>query len=170
MILLLVPLAHFNFSISSSSFRESDHYVSNHDSHFFSRSTCNQSQRSKSVNCASRRLRRVPDDLLLDIQVLDASHNYIEILHNSSFVRYTFIKKLYLSFNGISVIQTGALSPLKLLQVLDLSHNKNLHLPSGMIFQRSVELSSVDLKWCDLSNFPSDTLAFLPSLRFLDLS
>ena len=132
-------------------------------------STCSQYFMNRSADCRKRNLMVVPDDLQEYIQILDLSLNHIEFISNDTFRSYVNIIELYLTANSLLFIETEAFYPLKLLEILFLSMNKGLQLPSGNIFKMSGNLRLVDLRECGLPSIPDDILQLLPSVQHLNL-
>ena len=130
---------------------------------------CDEKVKDKTAFCSGRHLRAVPDDLNLDLEILDLSRNAIHSLMNASFIRYPRLVELHLKDNNISIIEIGAFSPLKQLKLLDISENWNMRLSSGNIFKWSGELIHLDLHTSNLRTIPNDILRWLPKLELLNL-
>ena len=142
---------------------------SNEKSLVWSSETCDEHVKSKTAICSERRLSTVPDDLQRDLEILDLSRNNINSLTNTSFNRYSNLVDLNLQDSNLSTIETGALRPLKLLEVLNLSMNRNILIPSGKMFKWLVNLIHLNLHTSYLETLPSDILRWLPTLQLVTL-
>lgn len=80
--------------------------------------------------CNDLHLNKVPSDINNHIECLDLGYNNIFILKNSSFIRYSKLKYLYLTKNGLGEIDDKAFLPLTRLIHLDLSANSLIILPT----------------------------------------
>lgn len=115
------------------------------------------------------------------VQILHAEYNRIRILTNSSLRDYTSLKYLYLQENFINKIEEGAFSELDELEVLDLTWNGVLVMPStlplslrklsltrniglqNMSLSAAFNLNYLSLALCDLKHLPP--LGTLPNLK-----
>ena len=122
----------------------------------------------KIADCKNRQLKDVPNDLINDLRSLDLSSNFIRSLWNTSFLMYSLLEKLDMSNNLIGFIDLATFFPVDQLTSLSLDHNPIFNLTD--IFQESKRLSSLSLRFCNLSYFPNETLGFLPQLQSLDLN
>lgn len=119
-------------------------------------------------------------------QLLKLQDNRISKLTNSSFVIYPKIKELLLSDNVVHTIESGALTVLDELELLDLSGNALQEAPVGLPaslvhlnlnknpvkhmerLSRAVGLQVLKLSNCDLGQYPA--LGVMPNLVELDVS
>ncbi|XP_001185843.2 toll-like receptor 13 [Strongylocentrotus purpuratus] len=143
--------------------------IAGHVNGTLKRYSCSVYFLSKMAECSYRQLKDVPNNLINDLRSLDLSSNFIRSLWNTSFLRYSLLEKLDLSNNLIGFIDLATFFPVDQLTSLTLNHNPIFTLPGSDIFQESKRLSSLSLKYCNLSYFPNETLGFLPQLQSLDL-
>lgn len=119
-------------------------------------------------------------------QILKLQNNRIAKLTNSSFAIYPKIKELLLSGNVVHTIESGSLTALDELEVLDLSDNALQEAPVGLPaslvhlnlnknplkhterLSRAVGLQVLRLSRCDLPGYPA--LGLMPNLVELDVS
>ncbi|XP_063962227.1 toll-like receptor 3 [Lytechinus pictus] len=119
----------------------------------------------KKVYCPHRNLTEVPDDLLMDVEILDLQSNRIHTLVNTSFTRYTNLIILNLSGNNICYIEPATFATLTHLQDLDLSYNQGIQLrnPGGIPW--SWNLTRITLANCNIKRLPTDFMEWFPKLR-----
>lgn len=143
------------------------------------------------ADCSEMRLTEFPKDIKQNIEGLFLTWNFIEVLHNDTFLNFSSIKFLYLDRNPGLIIESYAFAPLTKLNVLDISHNRivnisNIHLPTSLkkLYLSGVttisssielpisslrELNYLDLSRCELNQIPSFG-GNLPSLEALNLT
>nr|XP_054747972.1 toll-like receptor 3 [Lytechinus pictus] len=119
----------------------------------------------KKVYCPHRNLTEVPDDIPMDVEILDLQSNRIHTLVNTSFTRYTNLIILNLSGNNICYIEPATFATLTHLQDLDLSYNKGIQLrnPGGLPW--SWNLTRITLANCNIKHLPIDFMEWFPKLR-----
>ena len=123
----------------------------------------------KLADCQYRYLNRVPDNIRMDVEIINLSYNVIRTLYNSSFIHYTHLLELYLTNNDIRMIEGGTFFPLRSLYRLDLGQVPNLKVPNSNFFQYSHNLSYIMLYSCDLTSFPVELIQHLPQLIEINL-
>ncbi|GFR66925.1 leucine-rich repeat neuronal protein 1-like [Elysia marginata] len=104
--------------------------------------------------------------LLTPVLALNASHNAIPTLHDTSFENYAGLLSLDLSNNAIHCVSERAFDGLESLQRLDLSHN-NISALEDTLFYSLVNLLSLDLSHNQIEVVYN--LHALSSLRYLYL-
>ena len=115
--------------------------------------TCQVNIKEKSVDCNSRELKEVPQDLNSDIEKLNLQENLIRKLWNTSFQKYSQLIELNLKANLIFWIQEGSFNPLVNLMKLDLSFNPGIsYVPRG-IFRMLCKLRELYIAVCNLTSF-----------------
>ena len=114
--------------------------------------SCGVNIKEKSVDCVSRQLEDVPQDLNPDIETLYLRFNHLTTLWNSSFQRYSQLIRLDLSWNSLYWTERDAFYPLVKLRDLTLSDNPGIQLHPDS-FQRSWKLQYLYLSSCYLSSF-----------------
>lgn len=125
------------------------------------------------------------------VHTLDLSHNNLHKLHNSSFHPYPNLTQLILSSDNIMRIEVETFSSLKGLRKVDLSYNSLIFIHPNIFLQNTkletlslqgnplhtlhtpfliaMSLQSLDLSYCRLSHFSTDSLSGLPELKNLNL-
>jgi len=127
------------------------------------------------------------------VHTFDLSHNNLHSLYNGSFYPYPNVRKLILSSDNITSIESKTFSNLQSLTEVDLSYNNltfihpsmfvlNTNLQalslqgnplytfeSGTPFLIASSLQSLDLSHCHLLQFSIESLSGLPKLEILDL-
>ena len=158
-------------AILSQNMRPLDSSRSIRDNTFVSahRSGCDENLEKKLAECFRRHLTVVPEDLSPDIQRLELTGNEIRTLSDDSFKLYPFLRILMVNYNLLTSIEAGTFFPLKLLTVLNLSHNAKLTIPSSDLFRWSGELAVLYLSNSGMTSFPNNTIRRLPYLKQLNL-
>ena len=124
---------------------------------------------TKSAHCARRKLNAIPDNLPVDITILDLSQNKLQRLHHDSFISHLFLVELDLSRNSITFIETSTFAPLEHLRELILTANTNLNVIQSDMFEGFHNLMLLDLAECNITVFPNDTFKWLPRIQKLSL-
>ena len=125
---------------------------------------------AKSAHCDRRKLNTIPENLPVDITILDLSQNNLQSLHHDSFISHVFLVELDLSHNNITFIETSTFAPLKHLRELILTANTNLNIIQSDMFGGSHNLMVLDLAECNITVFPNDTFKWLPRIHKLSLN
>ena len=145
---------------------------------------------TKIVNCSLGRLESAPENIPLDTEVLDLSHNqiwsinlqqtlthvkYMDLSYNklksvdTGIRKCTKLKYLKLQYNQITRLENGIFSGLKYLSVLDLSHNSLAdiedHAFGGLNYLKVLHLDRNRIIFLERQWFVS-----MPSLHWLYLS
>uniref|UniRef100_A0A670ZY64 Toll-like receptor 13 n=2 Tax=Pseudonaja textilis TaxID=8673 RepID=A0A670ZY64_PSETE len=110
----------------------------------------------------------IVDDLPDSAEVVNASHNTIQVLHYGSFRHLPQLKNLQLSYNKMEKIEVGAFENLGALERLNLSCNHLTNLSKG-IFLGLANLTLLLLHNNHLSVVHPEALSPLPSLLDLQL-
>lgn len=106
----------------------------------------------------------------LDIQVLDTSHNHFVLIPTSGFSVLRRLRELHIHNNEISMVADKALAGLKDLQILDLSNNKVVALPSELFKDASSSIKEIYLQNNSISVLAPGLFSNLEQLLALDLS
>ncbi|CAD7081483.1 unnamed protein product [Hermetia illucens] len=107
---------------------------------------------------------------LLDLEILDVSYNHFVLLPANGFGVLRRLKHLTLNNNEISMVADKALSGLKNLQVLNLSSNKIVALPSELFTDPSQAIQEIYLQNNSISVLSPKLFSNLEQLQALDLS
>jgi Leucine-rich repeat (LRR) protein len=101
---------------------------------------------SETVNCSNTALLKITFNLDAETQVLDLSHNLIEVLHNGFFseTRVSNLNAIYLNDNNVRSIEPEVFKSFEALRQLYLQNNKidSLH---PATFQSNTNLITLDL-------------------------
>lgn len=97
-----------------------------------------------SADCYGLDFTEIPQNLRTDIELLQATHNRIRELFRESFIRYPYLRILYLDDNMISYIENGTFDPLQNLEVIRLSQNALDRVPSGVLELPNIRKIFVD--------------------------
>ncbi|BFF96466.1 toll-like receptor 6 [Drosophila madeirensis] len=106
----------------------------------------------------------------LDLEFLDVSHNDFVVLPANGFGTLRRLRVLAVNNNGISMIADKALSGLKNLQVLNLSSNKIVALPTELFAEQAEIIQEVYLQNNSISVLNPQLFSNLDQLQALDLS
>ncbi|XP_017260800.1 toll-like receptor 13, partial [Kryptolebias marmoratus] len=121
-----------------------------------------------SLDCESRGLVTVPDDLPRDAVSVDLGGNQIEKLNKDDFFHMLKLRTLVLNSNLISHVDDGSFINLVLLKTLDMKINSLTNLTSN-IFQGLSNLILLDLSVNKIKFIHSSAFQFLTSLETLQL-
>ena len=130
---------------------------------------CAEDLVNKWVDCSSKRLTEVPQDLYPDVHRLDLNLNNLTTLRNVSFQSYLQLEDIMIGSANIRYIESCTFQPLKNLKYLELWNNPGLLLVMDVV-QWSSELKVLNLSACRLNFFDFRVLNFLPKLEELDLT
>lgn len=106
----------------------------------------------------------------LDLETLDISHNHFVLLPSNGFGTLKRLKHLIIHDNEISMLADKALAGLKNLQILNLSSNKIVALPSELFKDPVQSIQEVYLQNNSISVLSPGLFANLEQLQTLDLS
>ncbi|XP_068143053.1 toll-like receptor 6 [Drosophila tropicalis] len=106
----------------------------------------------------------------LDLELLDVSHNDFVVLPAQGFGTLRRLRVLAVNNNGISMIADKALSGLKNLQILNLSSNKIVALPTELFKEQAKTIQEVYLQNNSISVLNPQLFSNLDQLQALDLS
>lgn len=106
---------------------------------------------------------------VLDLELLDVSHNHFVLLPANGFGILKRLKQLRSHSNEISMVDDRALRGLKQLQILDLSSNKIVALPSELFRDQSQSIQEIYLQNNSISVLSPKLFANLEQLQALDL-
>lgn len=107
---------------------------------------------------------------ILDIESLDVSNNHFVLLPAHSFGTLKRLKYLKIQDNEISMVDDKALSGLRSLQILDLSANKIVALPSDLFKDPAQSIQEVYLQNNSISVLSPKLFSNLEQIQALDLS
>ncbi|XP_014218026.1 tsukushin-like, partial [Copidosoma floridanum] len=123
---------------------------------------------SLKADCFNQGLKRIPEDLIKEIEVLDARHNTIPQLVNDSIKWYPFLKEIYLQTTGLLMIDHTTFSSSTQLEILDLSNNLIRDLPQNIFYLPKLRKLYLDHNEIIDSTFKSTNVT--SPLEHLDLS
>lgn len=106
----------------------------------------------------------------LDIELLDVSNNHFVLLPANGFGMLKRLKHLKIHDNEISMVDDRALAGLRNLQILDMSSNKIVALPSELFRDPSQAIQEVYLQNNSISVLSPKLFSNLEQLQALDLS
>ena len=130
---------------------------------------CAQDLIDKRVDCSSRHLTEVPQDLYPDVHMLNLWDNNLITVRNVSFRFYLYLEEIRLQMANVHYIESNTFRLLKNLKYLVLYNNPGIHFSMDVI-QWSSELISLELFDCRLTFIDFRILNFLPKLDKIDLS
>jgi Leucine-rich repeat (LRR) protein len=107
---------------------------------------------------------------LLDLEMIDVSHNHFVLLPGNGFGTLKRLKYLKAHDNEISMVADKALTGLKSLQVINLSSNKIVALPSELFHDPVHSIQEIYLQNNSISVLAPGLFANLDQLQLLDLS
>lgn len=107
---------------------------------------------------------------ILDIETLDASYNHFVLLPQHAFGQLKRLKHLKLHNNEISMVDDKALGGLRNLQILDLSSNKIVALPSELFKDPAQSIQEVYLQNNSISVLSPKLFSNLEQIQALDLA
>lgn len=108
----------------------------------------------------------------LYIEVLDLSYNELHSLHQDLFEHLPKIKRLFLQWNPLKIIDYGpkiSITSLSYLELLDLSHTGIKELPEGFLHTLK-NLLELNLKQNQFTEIPDTVLAEAHNLQVLNLN
>ncbi|XP_014213920.1 podocan-like [Copidosoma floridanum] len=120
------------------------------------------------ADCFNQGLKRIPEDLIKDIEILDARHNTIPQLVNDSIKWYPFLKEIYLQTTGLLIIDHTTFSSSTQLEILDLSNNLIRDLPQNIFYLPKLRKLYLDHNEITDTSFKS--LNVTSPIEYLDLS
>ena len=127
--------------------------------------SCKQNISKKSADCSSLQLRKIPEDLVRDLCILDLSNNGIATVFNYAFSRYHLLIKLNLASNKLRSIEPLGFYSLQHLRTLFLYDNELMSLSNGEVFKWLPRLSLLDLSNCHLEYVPNNLFSYLPEIQ-----
>lgn len=107
---------------------------------------------------------------VLDVELLDVSHNHFVLLPANGFGILKRLRQLTVRANEISMVDDKALRGLKNLQILDLSSNKIVALPSELFADPASTIQEIYLQNNSISVLSPKLFANLEQLQALDLA
>lgn len=107
---------------------------------------------------------------ILDVETLDVSHNHFVLLPANGFGMLKRLKHLKIHNNEISMVDDKALGGLRNLQILDLSSNKIVALPSELFRDPAQSIQEVYLQNNSISFLSPKLFSNLEQIQALDLS
>lgn len=107
---------------------------------------------------------------VLDLELLDVSHNHFVLLPPNGFGILKRLKQLTARANEISMVDDRALRGLKHLQILDLSSNKIVALPSDLFADQGASIQEIYLQNNSISVLSPKLFSNLEQLQELDLA
>lgn len=107
---------------------------------------------------------------VLDVELLDVSHNHFVLLPANGFGILKRLRQLTVRDNEISMVDDKALRGLKHLQVLNLSSNKIVALPSELFADPAHSIQEIYLQNNSISVLAPKLFANLEQLQALDLA
>ncbi|XP_031632751.1 toll-like receptor 6 [Contarinia nasturtii] len=131
-------------------------------------STTNSSTKNNASSDGTRFGSKQP--CTLDIDTLDASYNHFVLLPANGFGQLKRLKHLKLHNNEISMVDDKALGGLRNLQILDLSSNRIVALPSELFKDPAQSIQEVYLQNNSISVLSPKLLSNLEQIQALDLS
>ena len=127
--------------------------------------SCKQDISKKRADCRYLQLKKIPEDLVRDLRILDLSNNGIATVFNYSFSRYHLLNELHLASNKLRSIQPLGFYSLQHLRTLYLQDNELMYLSNGEVFKWLPKLSFLDLSNCHLEYVPSNLFLYLPEIQ-----
>ena len=127
--------------------------------------SCKQDISKKSADCRSLQLRKIPEDLVRDLRILDLSDNGIATVFNYSFSRYHLLNELNLASNKLRSIEPLGFYSLQHLRTLFIDDNELMSLSNGEVFKWLPRLSLLDLSNCHLEYVPNNLFSYLPKIQ-----
>ena len=127
--------------------------------------SCKQDILTKSADCRSRQLTKIPDDLQRDLRILNLWNNGIATVSNYSFIRYPLLNELYLTSNKLRSIQPLGFYSLQHLRKLYLNDNELVSLSNGEVFKWLPKLTHLGLSNCHLQYVPNNLFSYLPEIQ-----
>uniref|UniRef100_A0A1I8PD85 TIR domain-containing protein n=1 Tax=Stomoxys calcitrans TaxID=35570 RepID=A0A1I8PD85_STOCA len=115
-------------------------------------------------------LKRLNTACNFEIEILDVSFNHFVLLPANGFAILRRLRALQVNNNEISMIADKALSGLKNLQILNLSSNKIVALPSELFAEQAASIQEVYLQNNSISVLSPKLFSNLEQLQALDLS
>lgn len=132
--------------------------------------TTSSSAKSNATPDGGQRSAGTKQSCILDIETLDASYNHFVLLPANGFGMLKRLKHLKLHNNEISMVDDKALSGLRNLQILDLSSNKIVALPSELFKDPAQSIQEVYLQNNSISVLSPKLFSNLEQIQALDLS
>lgn len=111
----------------------------------------------------------VLSSISLDLELLDVSHNHFVLLPAYGFGILKRLKHLKIQDNEITMIDDNALGGLKNLQIIDLSSNKIVALPSKLFRDPAQSIQEIYLRNNSISVLSPHLFSNLDQLQALDL-
>lgn len=126
---------------------------------------CTWKDGKKTVGCKDKALREIPSDLSSEVQVIDLSDNYINIIKKENFLEANLqnLHKIYMKNCQIDTIHKNAFNGLAVLIELDLSNNSIVTL-DPVIFTDLVRLRILILNNNSIKVLPQNIFLNLPFL------
>ncbi|CRK86654.1 CLUMA_CG000490, isoform A [Clunio marinus] len=123
-----------------------------------------------STSSSSDANRKMFSSCAVDLETLDISHNHFVLLPANGFGILKRLKLLKINDNEISMLADKALNGLRTLQIVDLSSNKIVALPSELFKDPSQSLQEIHLQNNSISVLSPGLFSNLVQLQALDLS
>ena len=143
-------------SLYSVSSRRPCKYIRGHDS-------------SVKLDCHSRNIAHVPNNISSDVTELDLNHNKMVVIRTNDFERVQQLRVLILSNNSINLLEKRCFSQLKHLERLVLNDN-NISYFTPDDFVGLMSLRVLTISGLPLTSYPTQFVAYTPELRVLSLS
>lgn len=107
---------------------------------------------------------------MLDLEILDISFNHFVLLPGHGFGTLKRLKRLNINNNEVSMLSDYALSGLRYLQIVDLSSNKIVALPSELFKDQAQSIVEIYLQNNSISVLSPGLFSNLVQLQALDVS
>ncbi|KAK2193179.1 hypothetical protein NP493_14g06035 [Ridgeia piscesae] len=121
------------------------------------------------VDCRSRGLTRVPNNVTKEVTQLDLSRNKIPAIGANDFVNMTDLRILVLSDSRIQTLANNCFQNLTRLEQLDLNENNFASLPAG-VFAGLHSLRVLTMTGRHATSYLTQFVSHTPELRVLSLS
>ena len=121
------------------------------------------------LDCRSRNITHVPNDISRDVTELDLSQNKMVVIRTNDFERVQQLRVLILSTNNINLLEKRCFSQLKHLERLVLNDN-NISYFTSDDFVGLMSLRVLTISGLPLTSYPTQFVAYTPELRVLSLS
>ena len=118
--------------------------------------------------CNSLKLRKVPNQIANNTEILSLRVNNIVNITDNDFLGLQQLQRLNLVFNGIEHISDNAFQHLRQLRSLNLGHNRLKHI-SDKVFRNLISLEELYINNNLLLTLPKNIFSLLPNLKRLFL-
>eukprot|EP00730_Choanoeca_flexa_P019425 TRINITY_DN9488_c0_g1_i4.p1 TRINITY_DN9488_c0_g1~~TRINITY_DN9488_c0_g1_i4.p1 ORF type:complete len:1119 (+),score=179.25 TRINITY_DN9488_c0_g1_i4:27-3383(+) len=121
------------------------------------------------VDCTGANLVAIPRNIPNNATILNLRSNAFDLLPRASFAGLTSIQQLFLSNNGMTVVDDGAFAGLPSLRLVDLSSNQLMTLPS-FAFDNPSALETIEIRANRLTVLDGSWFSGLRNLHKIDAS